>query len=127
MKLTVIHFNGVLQRNIKHFHYVFIVQGIIYEDTKTLSIQTSKLFYLIIMESQAQLTFIRPQMIFHKIRILKDNSKCMYVSTKRIITSKFSNEIAISIFTLFKERQLSDKSNTQPFIHFSNSFKMQQF
>lgn len=39
----------------------------------------------------------------------------------------FSNEIAISIFTLFKERQLSDKSNTQPFIHFSNSFKMQQF
>lgn len=121
MKLTVIHFNGVLQRNIKHFHYVFIVQGIIYEDTKTLSIQTSKLFYLIIMESQAQLTFIRPQMIFHKIRILKDNSKCMYVSTKRIITSKFSNEIAISIFTLFKERQLSDKSNTQPFINFSNS------
>lgn len=83
------------KRNIKHFHYVFIVQGIIYEDTKTLSIQTSKLFYLIIMESQAQLTFIRPQMIFHKIRILKDNSKCMYVSTKRIITSKFSNEIAI--------------------------------
>lgn len=38
MKLTVIHFNGVLQRNIKHFHYVFIVQGIIYEDAKTLSI-----------------------------------------------------------------------------------------
>lgn len=35
------------------------------------------LFYLIIVESQAQLTFIRPQMIFHKIRILKDNLKYM--------------------------------------------------